>query len=392
MDVIPKYPNGFIAYDSAGLINGKGYYPCANVSTAPCDNPAGPLDNATGTCTEANTCAFAGLSQFRFTSGKKHLLRLVNTASEMFVAFSIDNHTMTVISNDFSPVEPYTTDVVTLGVGQRSDVIVEATGDPSESYWMRSTINSICSPSENTDTRAVIYYENADTSTLPQTIGQTIPPNTGCFNDDLSLTVPCCPIAIGDPDYDFEVDITYGQNATGNYKWYMNGVAFQGDYNDPVLLSVNQGNVDFPAERNVYNLGNHSVIRLVINNHFIPPHPMHLHSHDFQILAAGPGVWDGTITNPQNPNRRDIEMLGANASPATQTHIVVQWVQDNPGIWPLHCHIAWHLSGGLGISLIERPDDVMNLDIPQEYFNTCPTFSAWQQMHDEISVELDSGE
>ena len=25
-------------------------------------------------------------------------------------------------------------------------------------------------------------------------------------------------------------------------------------------------------------------------------------------------------------------------------HIVLQYEADNPGVWPFHCHIAWHLS------------------------------------------------
>ena len=37
--------------------------------------------------------------------------------------FTIDNHTMTIIANDFVPVKPYKTNVVTLGV---SSVIVES--------------------------------------------------------------------------------------------------------------------------------------------------------------------------------------------------------------------------------------------------------------------------
>jgi hypothetical protein len=36
------------------------------------------------------------------------------------------------------------TNVVTLGVGQRTDVIVEATGEPSGVYWMRSDIDMDC--------------------------------------------------------------------------------------------------------------------------------------------------------------------------------------------------------------------------------------------------------
>ena len=392
-EALSQYPKGFIPYDSSSLINGKGFYPCANVSAAPCDNSGGPLDNEPGNCTDAPVCAFAGLSQFKFMSGKKHLLRLVNTGAALFTAFTIDNHTMTVISNDFTPVVPYETTVVTLGVGQRSDVIVEANGEPGEAYWMRSTANSICSPSNNPDGRAVIYYEGAEKDSVPQTTGQVIPVNTGCCNDPLAEVVPSCPIAaVAEPDYTFEIDITYQTNATGSSRWYMNNVSFQGDYNTPILLDAVQGQTTFPPERNVYNLGSYSTVRLIVNNHWIPSHPMHLHSHDFQILSFGSGAWNGSIVNAGNPIRRDTNMLGANAGPANQTYVVFQWAQDNPGVWPFHCHIAWHLSGGLGAQFLERAEDVAKLVVPQEYFDSCPTFNTWEQNNNNTLDEYDSGE
>ena len=60
------------------------------------------------------------LAQFRFLSGKIHRLRLINAGSEGFEYFTIDGHTMTVIANDFTPVEPYNTTVVSLGVSSAS--------------------------------------------------------------------------------------------------------------------------------------------------------------------------------------------------------------------------------------------------------------------------------
>jgi len=81
----------------------------------------------------------AGLAQFKFQSGKKHLLRLVNHAAEAIIFFSIDNHNLTVISNDFVAVEPYQTDLVILAVGQRTEIIVEANGSPDTAVWMRIT-------------------------------------------------------------------------------------------------------------------------------------------------------------------------------------------------------------------------------------------------------------
>ena len=66
---------------------------------------------------------------------------------------------------------------------------------------------------------------------------------------------------------------------------------------------------------------------------------MHLHGHDISILHEGPGYWDGVfLTNMQNPQRRDVQML------RPKGHIVIQYEADNSGVWPFHCHIAWHVS------------------------------------------------
>jgi FtsP/CotA-like multicopper oxidase with cupredoxin domain len=79
-------------------------YPCANTTLA---------------CTPD-----AGISKFRFKSGLKYRLRLINTSAEGMQKFTIDGHNFTVIANDFVPVQPYTTSVITLGVAQRTDIIV----------------------------------------------------------------------------------------------------------------------------------------------------------------------------------------------------------------------------------------------------------------------------
>lgn len=31
---------------------------------------------------------------------------------------------------------------------------------------------------------------------------------------------------------------------------------------------------------------------------------------------------------------------------------------DNPGAWLMHCHIPFHISGGLGIQFLERADEI----------------------------------
>lgn len=61
----------------------------------------------------------AGLAKFKFQTGKKHRLRLINAGAAGNQAFSIDGHIMTVIANDFVPIKPYDTTVVKLGVSIR---------------------------------------------------------------------------------------------------------------------------------------------------------------------------------------------------------------------------------------------------------------------------------
>lgn len=132
------------------LINGKMDFNCSLVTDGtPC------VDNA-------------GLAKFRFQTGKKHRLRLINASAEGIQKFSIDGHKMTIIANDFVPIVPYETEIVTLGVGQRSNVIVEASGSAHKAFWMRSTISN-CSNTLQPDAQAIIYYPHANEERRPTT-------------------------------------------------------------------------------------------------------------------------------------------------------------------------------------------------------------------------------
>jgi hypothetical protein len=84
------------------------------------------------------------------------------------------------------------------------------------------------------------------------------------------------------------------------------------------------------------------------------PHPIHLHGHDFYILGRGTGEWDGTTTglNFQNPTRRDTAMLPSRGD------LLMAFPADNPGLWVMHCHIAWHASQGLSVQFLERKDEI----------------------------------
>lgn len=57
--------------------------------------------------------------------GKKHLFRIINSSAQASYVIHFDNHLMTVISADFTPIVPYTTSTLYMMPGQRYNVIVE---------------------------------------------------------------------------------------------------------------------------------------------------------------------------------------------------------------------------------------------------------------------------
>lgn len=64
------------------------------------------------------------------------------------------------------------------------------------------------------------------------------------------------------------------------------------------------------------------------------------------VLSEGLGEWDGSVEDANNPQRRDVQLLQPGG------YMVVQIDAANPGVWPFHCHIAWHVSGGLYVNIL----------------------------------------
>lgn len=111
-----------------------------------------------------------------YEKGKRYLLRLINTAVDATFVFSIDHHEFTVIAADFVPIEPYKTDHIVVGIGQRYHVIVHANplkDAPGDNYWMRTSVAANCSAFAPTrslpDERTGIVRYNASSPYDPLT-------------------------------------------------------------------------------------------------------------------------------------------------------------------------------------------------------------------------------
>lgn len=85
------------------------------------------------------------------------------------------------------------------------------------------------------------------------------------------------------------------------------------------------------------------------------PHPIHLHGHDFYVLAQQENAqWSGDISGlkTDNPIRRDTATLPAGG------YLVLAFESDNPGAWLMHCHIPFHIAAGLGVQFLERKSEI----------------------------------
>ncbi|KAK7433267.1 hypothetical protein QQZ08_000203 [Neonectria magnoliae] len=360
-------PGVGVVLSDNNLINGKNNFNCSTVD----DGDKTPCNSA------------AGLSKFKFKRGKTHRLRLINGGAEALQRFSIDGHTMTVIANDFVQVQPYETKVVTLGVGQRTDVLVKANGK-LDSYWMRANISAPCSLAKNTNALAAIYYDRAKENKEPKSKPWDIPDPGTCVNDDLALTKPLMRLPLPAADLTYDLEVKLFTNDSGVTLFSFDGEDFRGNYNSPTLLLAKLGEDDFEDEWNVRNTGKARSVRVNVINNTPVPHPMHLHGFNMYLLHEGAGEWDGTIINRNNPNRRDVIQVRGNG------HVVMQFdAAGNPGVWPFHCHIAWHVSAGFLIQFLTNPEKVKKYRVPNTVAETCREWGKWTLTN--IPAQIDSG-
>jgi FtsP/CotA-like multicopper oxidase with cupredoxin domain len=347
------------------VLNGKGRFNCST--------------------TDPRCTGRTDLYSATFKQGTKYKIAIVNTGTLLTQTFWIDGHNFTVIANDFVAVEPYTTDVITLGIGQRYEIVIEANANLANStdFWIHS---HFCGLPDLIDSRiGIIRYNTASTVDPP-----TPPPahlDYGCADPAPSLLKPIVRHTVGNrvnsleaSDY-LKIGLEHWPNVTDPnsliHRWTMRNVPMQLDWEQPSLRKLAGSNTKknnitalFPPETEpaVLDYATGEWVYFVITNNYTvedasPPrtlpqsvHPIHLHGHDVHVLAQGYGPFSGAVI-PQlnNPARRDVVNVPLNG------FIWIAFQIDNPGVWLIHCHIAWHASSGLALQFIEQPGKIKQL-------------------------------
>ncbi|KAL0948179.1 hypothetical protein HGRIS_010790 [Hohenbuehelia grisea] len=368
------------------LINGRNTYNCSVISTTFPPNHDGL---PTPLCDESQ----GELYVTKVKKTKTYRLRLINHGTFFSYWFSVDNHMLEIVEIDGVEVAPISFRGVNVNIGQRYSVIIRA-DQPVGNYYMRATFPTTCflpfvpynsSGLDSTGYRVlgVLSYDDTDPKAPPIGVaGNTTNPYgaadnpfnklvwEGCNDMPFDMPVPMRQEAAVDvsPYNMHYLEYAFRQSQNEN-RIFINKTSWAPLENNATLWKTIGQN--FSVAPNSYNSWAYSLdqevllvpeanagVQVVVNSLDAMEHPWHLHGHEFQIVGWGKGLYgegQPTTWNLQNPMRRDTLTIPA------QSHVVLRFLADNPGMWAFHCHVAWHMEGGMFVQFLERPSDLTNL-------------------------------
>ncbi|KAI9664629.1 MAG: hypothetical protein M1821_006075 [Bathelium mastoideum] len=365
--------------------------------------PGPPADNILINGTNKNAKNTTGsYSVTKITAGKKYRLRLINTAVDNQIRVSLDNHLLQVMTTDFVPVKPTYNQTILLGIGQRYDVVINA-NQTAGNYWFRATAAADCQSGNSNANGALAIFSYDSVSTANPSSSAWPTPSTGCFEPTNLAPFWNQPVPSTSAFSNLDVGLTTGSVTIGPNLtvWGINATSIDVNWDKPVRSYLAEGNTSYPKGENIIQLPNENVwtywLLQEVTNAPLITHPIHLHGHDFFVLGSSgdnaspnPTTAPNIVFNPATdaaklnwatPIRRDTALLPQGG------WLALAFYTNNPGPWLMHCHIAWHISEGLGLDFLEAASQV---PAPSAQFNTtCNNWNTYQQ--NAIYKQDDSG-
>lgn len=224
---------------------------------------AAPLsDNVLFNGSHVNAQGGGEYYRVKLTPNKRHRLRLINPSVDNHFTVKLENHDMTVIANDFVPVNSFTTSHLFMAPGQRYDVTIDASKTP-DNYWFNVTFSSeqACGNSFIVDTHppaAIFTYDGVDEG-IPTRVG-TPPPDSKCedfanYTPVLQRNVPSESFGVNeDNTIDIVLDDHPWEDVPMRTYWDVHGRDFNISWEDPTLEYIAAGDLDFPEKYNVYSV------------------------------------------------------------------------------------------------------------------------------------------
>ncbi|KAK4278522.1 hypothetical protein QN277_016358 [Acacia crassicarpa] len=344
-------------------------------------------------------CSSQDTVQIPVEPGETILLRIINSALEQELFFTVANHRLTVVSTDAAYTKPFTTSVIMIGPGQTVNVLLTADQAPGRYYMAARAYESAQNaPFDNTTTTAILEYKSASCKNCGQ-FSRPILPVLPAFNDTATAAAFDAGLrGLSLVKVSKEVDVSLnfivglglinctnpnsprcqGPNGT-RFAASMNNVSFVLPRTTSLMQAYYQGipgvfTTDFPPVpplqfnytgnvprglwtpargTKLYKLKYGSKVQIIFQDTSIVTtenHPMHIHGYHFFIVGSGFGNFN-PATDPAKFNLVDPPVRNTVGTPPGGW-VAIRFLADNPGIWFVHCHIDTHLNWGLAMAFL----------------------------------------
>jgi FtsP/CotA-like multicopper oxidase with cupredoxin domain len=235
------------------------------------------------------------------SAGESVLVRLIAASSNQ--NFYVDTGALEaeLLAVDGKAVRPIKGNFFQLGVAQRLDlkVIIPKEGGAYPILAQGEGTKLLCGVVLSTKGTPVAKLSRT-TSTSTAALDNTQEKRLRALNPLSDRPIDCTlPAALG------------GNMAT--YVWTINGAAY--------------------PNRNSFDIRKGERVGITFTISTKMGHPMHLHGHDFQVVEIDGEKISGAL--------RDTLMVPPGSK------MTVAFDADNAGVWPLHCHLLYHLDTGM---------------------------------------------
>lgn len=247
---------------------------------------------------------------------KKIRLRIINGSSATNFFISLEPLQAEIIAVDGSRTQPLAGSLFELGVAQRIDLLFNIPG--------QGGAFPILAQGEGTDMRTGIILATKN-SVIPQLSSKT-PEKAGRLTNDQELKLRALhPLSPKNPQQKTLLSLN-GDMA--KYIWTLDGKAWPETH--PLVVEKGQR------------------VEITFKNETSMTHPMHLHGHVFQVTSINDKSINGAL--------RDTVLVTPHST------LSIQFDADNPGVWPFHCHVLYHLEAGM-LTVLRYKDFIQPLKI-----------------------------
>ncbi|RDA84646.1 hypothetical protein CP532_5702 [Ophiocordyceps camponoti-leonardi (nom. inval.)] len=385
------------------LINGRGLRKCHDFPGWRCD--------------DTNTSR----TVFRLAAGSRHRLRVINVGAFAEFQMQIDEHPFHITEVDGTDVQPEPFHRLNILPAQRYSIVLETNVTTADAFWLRARMVAHCFTTKNrrlqAELWAVVRYVRPDEMGVddddnnnkdqPHSKEWPEPIEVICRDLNTSALRPVKPVQPPPADDFLVLRANFMIGAWRLSRGFFNDSSWRPNVTHPSLhrfldsnhhdddntavkaetasssaMTINHAVFDPKSELVMQTTGIRTV-DISINNFDDGAHPFHLHGHKLFVLAQSPTGYppprDQWPASYYYPKPSSSSSSSSSSSPLLRDTVTVQpygWVVvrvvlDNPGLWALHCHNAWHAAAGMAMQLLARADVVRRWDVDPSRRDMC---------------------